>query len=335
MGRTDSRSGDSLKTWRRMVTFCALAATCGGCGSNLKMRVGAPLQVTRGYGITETKFYQHGRELDRSDVKEKLAGHSVSANSVYQGQGFETAGLVTRGLGFILLNLGISGLLPNNFSGMSKGTSVGMLSGAAVALGVSVGLGVAAESNYVDAVEQHNARFSPSLNAGTGSAARSVSNQPAREEFPQKVAGYSFRMKVNEAEAVCRRATQQWSLDGSEAQCTRTERSGKDALDVRLRFSLGVLSGITVSYKSAPQVLSRDYAHFAKAFRDKYGKPQVEASQPPGACATALAQCLAEGEKVKAVVWSWARGSLELEPVWRDERAQIELRYLEVDASGP
>ena len=104
---------------------------------------------------------------------------------------------------------------------------------------------------------------------------------------------------------------------------------------LRLRFALGALSGIKVSYRSQPPVLSRDYAHFLKVFREKYGKPQVDAARPPANCATALGECLAAGEKVKAVVWAWARGSLELEPVWRDEQAQIELRYLEEDVPGP
>jgi hypothetical protein len=318
-----------------ILKLFVLAAVCSGCGSNLKMRLGEPLQVSRGYAIDDTRFYQRDQEVNAADVKRKLGNETAAADSVASGKTFDALAFAARVPGAILLAFGIDGLIPNSQIKMSKGTTVGLLSGGAALIGLSVGFALGAESNYVDAVAQHNARFSSAAHRESNESAAAPSNVASqREEFPHRVADYAFGMRVSDAEGVCRRAAQQWNVNGSDAQCVRTERSSKDAVEVHLRFALGALSAITVVYRSSPGVLNRDYAHLSSAFRAKYGKPQVEPARPSGSCATALAACLAEGEKVKAMVWSWARGSVELEPVWRDERAQIEVRYLQQDGGG-
>jgi hypothetical protein len=334
--RSRSASGMQRRSIPRYLSTCLLAVATSACGSNLRMRVNEPLQVKRGYWIDGTRFYQHGQELDASDVKEKLENHTVSAASVRSGQRSETIASILKAPAFITLLFAIDGLLPNSTIEASQSTTVGLFAASAACFGGSLAFFLASESDYVAAVEQHNARFSPTVfRDGSASTDGPVESQPARDGFPHKVGPYGFGMRMSGAAAVCSEAAQQWRVNGSEAVCVRSDRSRKDALDVRLQFSLGVLTKITVLYKPPSQVLARDYASLAGAFRAKYGKPQIEAPGIPDSCRASLAACLAEGNQVKATVWSWSKGSLELEPVWREEQAQIEVRYLQQEAPDP
>jgi hypothetical protein len=314
--------------WQQTTAICGLVTILGGCASSLKMRIGAPLEVQRGHTFTETRFYQDGQRLDGNDVREKLAKRKESADSAASASTFDMLSLV-RVPGFLLM---IWGFAPASEMDLSTGTRVAMLRGAAACVGLGFGFAFAAESKYVAAAEQYNAHLSRAAGEASQPAEWSVrANKPViGAQFPQSVSGYTFRMPIRDAERVCRGGVGDWSLIGSEGICRHVERPGAAASDVRLQFHLGALSGITIAYRSLPALLNRDYASLLNALRAQYGSPQ-DALPLEGECVTALAACLEEDQRVKAIVWSWARGSIELQPIWRGEHSQIELRYLSND----
>ena len=103
----------------------------------------------------------------------------------------------------------------------------------------------------------------------------------------------------------------------------------------RLEFQQGVLFRVTVSRSLPDGQLNKTYQDLDATFRRTYGEPQI----PPGplsvACATSLADCLKNGEKVKGPAWHWATGSLEFQPIWRDGGAVLEERFTHEDAGPP
>jgi hypothetical protein len=131
-----------------------------GCGSHPRMRVGASVQVERGYVIDRTRFSQRGKEVDRSHVKEVLEKQEESAVDMRRGGAFETAAQLTQVPAFILLGWGITGVA--GASELDDSTALGMVVGGAVCLGMSVTFWIAAENNYVNAVNAYNAAVAPS-----------------------------------------------------------------------------------------------------------------------------------------------------------------------------
>ncbi|MGC4093687.1 MAG: hypothetical protein QM756_38465 [Polyangiaceae bacterium] len=142
--------------WREAAAVGVLGVVLAGCGSNLKMQLGTPLELKRGYGFDDTRFAQNARQVDRGDVKSKLGNRDESTDSIGRGKVYETLATVARVPGFLLL---IFGLAPKQQIDLSTGTRIGLLSGAGVCLAGSLGFSLAAESNYADAVEQYNARI--------------------------------------------------------------------------------------------------------------------------------------------------------------------------------
>jgi hypothetical protein len=71
-----------------------------------------------------------------------------------------------------------------------------------------------------------------------------------------------------------------------------------------------------------------------KSMAKIYGPPQVPPAPLSPACAASLAGCLHDGEHPAGPGWRWARGRIELSPVWKDDRATLELRYFRGEQEG-
>ena len=96
---------------------------------------------------------------------------------------------------------------------------------------------------------------------------------------------------------------------------------------MRIRYTLGTPSEITVVYHASPQRLNEQYRVLNTSLREMYGEPQVVSPTFSAACTGSLEQCLAAGEHPQGPVWHWPTGNIEIAPVWLDEQALIELRY--------
>ncbi len=133
-----------------MSVFSLIALT--GCGSNLKMQWGEPLEVDRGYAFDNTRFNQRGKEVDRSHVKAELQEYEESAPAMKRGKSFETGATIARGAGLLGLALGTT------FLQTETDGAVPLMAVGGGVLGLSIGLSFAAEGNYVEAVERYNER---------------------------------------------------------------------------------------------------------------------------------------------------------------------------------
>lgn len=131
-----------------------------GCGSNLKMQWGEPLEVDRGYAFDYTRFNQRGKEVDRSHVKAELLEYEESAPAMKRARSFETGAAIARGAGLLGLALGTT------FLQTETDGAVPLMAVGGVVLGLSIGLSFAAEGNYVEAVERYNERVGGSEQQG-------------------------------------------------------------------------------------------------------------------------------------------------------------------------
>lgn len=160
----------------------------------------------------------------------------------------------------------------------------------------------------------------------------SAPSAPSRPDFPGNVFGFGFRMQRADLVRQCLSKDGQWSMDGAVGRCRpRTESSANP--EVRIAFQLGVPSEVRTIFTGSAQTKNRDYQSLASSLRQSYGPPQVEGALSPS-CQASLAQCLQSGERPKGPVWHWAAGTVELAPIWADERAVLEIRYTPEDAAA-
>lgn len=152
------------------------------------------------------------------------------------------------------------------------------------------------------------------------------SNEPARAVFPGAVLQFKFSMALAEAGNACENSGRVFQVDGNAARCVNAPGS-LDTSEMRLRYSLGTPSEITVIYHVPSKGLSAQYRRLSDSLGGFYGEPQIAAPSLPAACAATLEQCLAAGEHPRGPVWHWPNGSIEVVPMWRDEQALIEIRY--------
>jgi len=161
-------------------------------------------------------------------------------------------------------------------------------------------------------------------------AAPPVSNRP---NFPASVFGFGFQMPRGDLVQLCLSKGAEWTMDGAVGTC-RAKSEASASPEIRLTFQLGTPSEIRTIFTGSAQTKNRDYQALASGLRKSYGAPQVEAAALSSACQASLAQCLESGERPKGPVWHWATGSIELTPIWADERAVLEIRYTLEEAAG-
>jgi len=160
--------------------------------------------------------------------------------------------------------------------------------------------------------------------------ASGITGKP-RAAMPATVAGFTFETSVAQAQQACLAQGEDWKLEGSSAECSRTAKSAAAARDVQLQFRLGALTQVALIFKLPPEDLNVQYEQLTTSLINLYDKPQVGGGPLVGECATSLAACLANDQKVSGRTWHWPSGSIELTPVWRDEHSLLELRYSHED----
>ena len=158
--------------------------------------------------------------------------------------------------------------------------------------------------------------------------------RPARPALPASVYGLGFEMPEAAASATCRRDGRAWQFNGSVGLCRGTS-AGSAPYDVRVSYRFGAPHEITVLYHAAPEHLNRAYDQLYASARKRYGKPQLERSALSSECAASLAQCLQNGERPTGSAWHWPSGTIELVPIWSEERALLELRHIREEAATP
>ncbi len=152
---------------------------------------------------------------------------------------------------------------------------------------------------------------------------------PALLGFPGSVLEFSFEMTPAQAGVACTNGGRVWKVEGSLAHCTAAPGSVRTS-EVRLRYSLGTPSEITLVYRAPQSGLNEQFRVLDTSMRKFYGAPQLAANLP-AACSASLEQCLAAGEHPVGPAWHWPKGSIEIAPIWRDEQALIELRYVRAE----
>jgi hypothetical protein len=150
--------------------------------------------------------------------------------------------------------------------------------------------------------------------------------EPARHGFPGSVLQFRFGMTQAEAGNACESSGRVFHVDGAGARCVNAPGS-TSAPEIRIRYTLGTPSEITVIYRASRQGLNEQYRVLNASLRGFYGDPQVARPNLSAACAPSLERCLAAGEHPDGPVWHWPIGNIEIAPVWRDDQALIELRY--------
>ncbi len=156
--------------------------------------------------------------------------------------------------------------------------------------------------------------------------------RPARPDFPGQVDGFSFGMPTQEAERLCASKKHLWHRGDALATCQPPDASTHE---VRLAFELGKVARMAVVYLAPPQQIRSHYDQLVTSTRSTYGAPQIEGAAWPPACRDSLADCLEAGAVVKGPQWSWATGTVEVQPVWREDRAAVEVRYTHQEVFAP
>jgi hypothetical protein len=159
---------------------------------------------------------------------------------------------------------------------------------------------------------------------------------PASEEVrlldvPKTVGGFAFSITPAEAEKICASSDRAWEPQGVNANCG-PKVEGSSAERARLEFDLGRLTKIVVLHAPAEGSFNKSYDTTHAKLKSRYGKPQVWRSSLSGECATDLPQCMKRGETFTGSTWALPSGRVELLPVWRDQRAFIEERYVREQA---
>ncbi len=147
-----------------------------------------------------------------------------------------------------------------------------------------------------------------------------------RHGFPDSVEGFSFALQAAQAAQLCASKGETWELQGSTGSCKPAAESATNP-DVRLEFELGAPTTIVLTYHPTPAAVSKNYGALYASLLGFYGAPQVKPGGVSTACAASLGQCLADGESPTGPVWHWAGGTIALSPIWKDDRAVLELRY--------
>lgn len=158
--------------------------------------------------------------------------------------------------------------------------------------------------------------------------------RPVRPDFPGQVNGFTFAMRPQEAEQLCASQKRHWHQMGAVAAC-QPDPADTSAREVQLAFELGRVSRITVVYVAPPEQLRSHYEQLVASMRSTYGAPQIEGAAWPAACRDSVAACLKAGAVVKVPQWSWATGMLEVQPVWREDRATVDIRYTHQETFAP
>lgn len=142
---------------------------------------------------------------------------------------------------------------------------------------------------------------------------------------PTTIAGFFFNMQSAQAEQVCAGKQYEWSGEGSVALCS--SKSQADTPPTRLHFESDALREITAVHRPPADLLAQQYDQLYGALRAMYGAPQIERAALIGSCARSLPECLKQGEKPAGAVWHWPSETIELQPVWGEDGAQLEERY--------
>ena len=154
-----------------------------------------------------------------------------------------------------------------------------------------------------------------------------------RREFPGSVLGFGFHMPEGDLAQLCMSKNAEWSKNGAVGYCRPRGESTANP-EVRITFELGKPAEIRTIYVGAAATKNRDYRSLADGLRKSFGSPQVEGAPLSAACQASLSACLEAGERPKGPVWHWAAGTIELAPMWADERAVLEIRYTAEEAGG-
>ncbi len=169
-------------------------------------------------------------------------------------------------------------------------------------------------------------RLASEASAPPSKAALPVSAAPtAPQGFPGAVLQFGFEMTPAQAGVACADSGRVYRVEGTVAHCAPAPGALSQS-EVRIQFSLGTPSEITVVYRAPAAGLNEQYRSLHASLSRYYGVPQV-AAELSAACTTSLEQCLAAGEQPHGPTWHWPKGSIEIAPVWQNEQALIELRY--------
>jgi hypothetical protein len=145
--------------------------------------------------------------------------------------------------------------------------------------------------------------------------------------LPKIVSGFAFSSPATEAERVCAGTDRLWEQQGVNADCKpKVDGGGETA---RLEFELGSMTKITIVHAPAENLFNKSYDSLHAKLKARYGRPQVWRDSPSGDCAAALPECFKRGQTFSGSAWAFSTGRLELAPVWRDQRAFIEERYIQ------
>jgi hypothetical protein len=145
-------------------------------------------------------------------------------------------------------------------------------------------------------------------------------------EFPNHVMGFTLGMPAGQAESTCRGDGRLYSSDGAEATCSAHPSATMES-NVRLQFRLGTLAEVTVYYLRSPEELAKTYDQLYEVLGKKYGTPHSDRGALSPECRANLGQCLEQGNTIKGAAWFWPKGSVTLAPIWRNEHAEIDVRY--------
>jgi len=196
-----------------------------------------------------------------------------------------------------------------------------------------VGLfGASAIYGYVVEGRCAQLRKNHELEVSAASAAASAPSTPNRANFPGSVFGFGFRMQRGDLVQLCLSKNGQWTVEGAVGVCRQKVESSSFP-EVRIGFQLGVPSEIRTIFSGSVQTKNRDYQALASGLRNSYGPPQVEGAALSPSCQASLAQCLESVERPKDPVWHWPSGTIELTPIWVDQRALLEIRYTSEDGT--
>jgi hypothetical protein len=148
---------------------------------------------------------------------------------------------------------------------------------------------------------------------------------PPRSDLPKDVAGFTFHAPQAQAQATCVAKTGSWQIQGSVARCTPA--GARSAEPIRLEFESGTITRIAIVHSPPADQFDQAYDRLYAELRTKYGAPQTEPARP-GDCATSLLACMKKGGKPKGPAWFFVAGSIALQPVWSEDNAALEERYV-------
>lgn len=146
------------RRWIALVGGLTVAVLLGACGqATTPMRPGVPLEIHRGYCLTDLEFSQRGVPVNRANTLARLSHYSTSQSHLSTGNALAIGSLGATLAGTTALTVGLFGA--NGSIDMSDGAATALIAtGAAVGV-LSWVLCITSEGQYAAAAEVYNQRF--------------------------------------------------------------------------------------------------------------------------------------------------------------------------------